>query len=103
MGYTNGISRDWENCCWVRDDFDCTRYHDGGMKTNRYTPPENLPTPVKPQDAEIKRLRGALDIAGWDAWFLSLQLAVRGNESLINECGERIERARKIVEAAKGE
>ncbi len=57
--------------------------------------------------AEIERLRAIvdklpkqIDIAGWDDWFFRLQLAVRGNESLINECGERI---RKAAKAAKEE
>ena len=49
--------------------------------------------------AKIEQLREALDVVGWDEWFMRLQIAVRGHKSLINECGERIERARKAAEA----
>ncbi len=58
---------------------------------------------INKQQTEIEQLREALDVIGWDEWFIRLQSAVRGNESLINECGERIERTRKAANAAKGE
>ncbi len=48
--------------------------------------------------AEIEQLREGLDIKGWDEWFTRLQMAVRGSESLINECGTRIERMRQAAE-----
>jgi len=53
-------------------------------------------------EAIVDRLQTALDVGGWDQWFVGLQLAVRGHEDLINECGRRIERLREAAEAAKG-
>ena len=50
-------------------------------------------------EAKIERLREAMDVPGWDRWFVWFQLAVRGNEELVNECGRRIEKLREAAEA----